>query len=153
MGRFRTKDRDVSFTSYCAQALDVLISFTQLLGQKFVLILELLYDLWLGVIILSWFVRNLRRLCRIVDRTEILIIEPIIGRDATYHESVTIPSQGLPQQACQLGVSVRHKSLGFGNISQCSNHLSQREQTLVDVDALFGQLVSGTSVGLSLWPC
>ena len=150
MSRFRTKYRDVRFTSDCAQTLNVLISFTQLLGQKFILILELLYDLRLRVIILSWFVCNLRRLCRIIDRTEILVIEPIIGRDATYHEGVTIASQSLPQQTRQLGVSVRHKSLGFGNISQCSNHLSQSEQTLVDVNALFGQFVSGASVGLSL---
>lgn len=60
--------------------------------------------------------------------------------DAADHETMTIPSQALLEQACKLWLTVRDDAVCTSwRLGEIGYHMSQSEQTLVDFNAFFLQ--------------
>lgn len=51
---------------------------------------------------------------------------------------LTFPSKLTLQQACQLGVSVRNKSIFLAFIPKGTDHITQRQKAAIDADACGG---------------
>jgi hypothetical protein len=63
--------------------------------------------------------------------------------DHGHHRGLAIASKTVLQNARKLAVAIRNVLTPTG-IRECSNHVSERAQTLVDLLGLFEALTSGT---------
>jgi hypothetical protein len=89
----------------------------------------------------------------IVQCTQILFYEPVRWRQTCNHEGIAVSSQTLLEQLCQLALSIWNEA-HVVDVSFCfgkgRDNLSEHEQTLVDIDTLFGLLSSCASEALLL---
>lgn len=65
-----------------------------------------------------------------------------------YHEAVTVSAQALPQERCELRVSVRHKPIPIFIVLLCKrrNDLSESHQTFIDLYRFLGSHISGLAL-------
>lgn len=121
------------------EELDGLIGLGQLLVDQTVLLLELFDKTHLGVVVLHWLVRNVASLTRILECVNVFLDVQIARVQTSDHQAVAVTAQTMPQQRGQFGFAIGNIGnvfAAFGVLTggQGSDYLSQRKQTLVNVD-------------------
>ena len=118
--------------------------------QKLILLLQLFDQAHLRVIILDWLIRYVARLARILQSTNVLFDEHVTRVQAGDHQAVGVATQGVPEERGKFRFSIGDVGVGAHCLLVCEGgyNLSQREETLIDVDAFLVSLVA--SEGLSL---
>ena len=106
-----------------------------------------------GVVVSDGLIGNITSLARILNSADVLFDLGVARVEAGDHKAKTVATKTLPDQARKLGVSIRNVGalvLVLLLVVQGRDYLPEREQTLVDVDAL---LVGGVArLALSLTP-
>jgi len=118
--------------------------------EKFVLLLQLLDEAHLRVIILDWLIRNIACLARILQSANVFFDKHVARVQAGNHQAVGVATQGMPEERSKFRFSIGDVGVGTGGFLVCEGgyNLSQREETLIDVNALLVSLIA--SEGLSL---
>jgi len=118
--------------------------------EKLVLLLQLLDEAHLRVIILDWLIRNVARLAGILQSANVFFDKHVTWVQAGDHQAVGVTTQGMPEERSKFRFSIGDVGVGTRGLFVCEGgyNLPQREETLIDIDALLVGLIA--SEGLSL---